>query len=405
MDSITYTSLRFFRFICQSQKVFLLYLLMAFFGITGFLYADDVDYEPDNSYYSANMLDHIHTNRQLYPKENEDWFMFYAAEDTEYTLTINNHTANIAIACALFNSNIVNIFHTTTSESISMQRLNFDHDDLYFLRITPGQQLIIGQSIQYDININNTKQFDLYEPDNVQNNARPIVIDDDFPQYRSFHNQDDIDWLMLYGTKDTIYTIKTANKSSACKYTIEIMNTKKETIGPTEEKEIPFRCDNDQIYYIKIFSSNSNVCKNSYYTIQITYETGVLLNTIEGRILDACSKVPLEQAMIKLCNSDCNRTGISIPGGFFIIANIETCFDCNIIIQKKYYTEYPITIPSLDACKEKDFYIYPKPEFSEVLFILKILSGIQADSTSFFNLSHAVGLLQTIAGLKKCPPK
>jgi hypothetical protein len=391
------------------KKVYGLHILIALITcitITNHLYAfDENDYEPDNSFYSANMLDHGQ-NRTLMDKD-EDWFMFYAAQESDYSLIINNDS-DINITFTIYNSKISNIFHSTTSDSSTIFPMTFPDADLYYISLKPSQELSGNKIILYNIKVQNSRQYDAYEPDNSQNDATPIVIDDNKPQYRNFHDTDDVDWVIFYGIKDEIYSIETTNQSSSCSYTVEIVNTGlKDSIKPSETETIPFPCDSQQIYYLKIIPSN--ICEHSYYSIFITLDAAIELKSVDGRILNACSKFPVEKVNLSLSDGYYTGSGVSRSSGIYSIDNINKRFDCEIHVSKNHYVDYSFTIPDLKKYMEdgvdRDLYIYPEPDISEVIQILKKLSGQRTDDTFLYKLSYVICLMQTMAGLRQCSPE
>jgi hypothetical protein len=54
---------------------------------------------------------------------------------------------------------------------------------------------------------------------------------------------------------------------------------------------------------------------------------------------------------------------------------------------------------------DRDLYIYPEPDISEVIQILKKLSGQRTDDTFLYKLSYVICLMQTMAGLRQCSPE
>jgi len=170
---------------------------------------------------------------------------------------------------------------------------------------------------------------DVYEPDNTFEKARIIVPDNQYEQYRNFHDSEDVDWILFLGVKDVTYSIEASLSGSDCDIVIEIYANDGETIirGPWDWNGIgsnefmSFQCPEDNTYYIKIYNNNQNSSSDTGYKFKIYRPIGVFPGFISGIIKVQGTQEPVRGVRLRTVNG--TGSGISDRDGIYVIVDEE----------------------------------------------------------------------------------
>jgi len=163
---------------------------------------------------------------------------------------------------------------------------------------------------------------DEFEDDNFYYDAVYFVVnsEDQHPQLHSFHDNQDVDWIMFHAISGTSYKVSTSNLGENCDIAIKIYDTDGVTLiaerdkfgtGIGETIEINFK--KHGLYHIKLnnFYSN-NTGENTQYFFYIEQTTGDLLGNIIGYVINIDTNIGIEAVSVSIGN----RTVKSLNGIF-----------------------------------------------------------------------------------------
>jgi len=170
---------------------------------------------------------------------------------------------------------------------------------------------------------------DVYEPDNLSDQARIIVSDNQYPQYRNFHHTDDIDWITFFGIKDVTYSIEVFASEKSCDPVIEIYAADAETLirgpwnwgGAGNNEFLSWQCPEDGIYYLKLYNHLDATGQNTGYALKIYRPMGVFPGFISGLIKDKNTKKPIPAVTLRILNG--TGSGMSDRDGIYVIVDEE----------------------------------------------------------------------------------
>jgi len=200
---------------------------------------------------------------------------------------------------------------------------------------------------------------DVYEPDNNIEEAQIIVSDNQFAQYRNFHDNEDVDWLIFFGVKDVTYSIEAFELGENCDVVIEIYESdgQKRIIGPWNwgsegsNEFLSWYCDKDDIYYFKISNFSKTNGENTGYAIKIYRPIGVFPGFISGIIKDQGSNEPVRGVRLRTVNG--TGSGISDRDGIYVLVDEEGIYTLDARANgfenfKKNVRIYPLDETSLN---------------------------------------------------------
>jgi len=170
---------------------------------------------------------------------------------------------------------------------------------------------------------------DIYEPDNLFEQARIIVPDNQYPQYHNFHEIGDTDWMLFYGVKDVTYSIEAFELGSQCDVVMEIYKNDGETLikgkwnwsGTATNEFMSWQCPEDSIYYLKIYNHLETSGLNTGYAIKIYRPIGVFPGFISGLIKDNRYNTPVGGVKLRTVNG--TGSGLSDRDGIYVIVDEE----------------------------------------------------------------------------------
>ncbi|MBF0452130.1 MAG: hypothetical protein HQK75_15620 [Candidatus Magnetomorum sp.] len=170
---------------------------------------------------------------------------------------------------------------------------------------------------------------DSYEPDNTFENARIIVPDNQYAQYRNFHDSDDVDWIIFLGIKEVTYSIEAFQLDSMSDVVIEIYANDGETLiygpwnwsGSGSNEFLSWKCPEDNTYYFKISNHQKSNGTNSGYAFKIYRPIGVFPGFISGLIKVRGTNEPVRGVRLRTVNG--TGSGISDRDGIYVLVDEE----------------------------------------------------------------------------------
>ncbi|KPA14106.1 cell surface protein [Candidatus Magnetomorum sp. HK-1] len=192
-----------------------------------------------------------------------------------------------------------------------------------------AEDVLNNISLPVKIEIFQQKNPDVYESDNNFENARIIVPDNQYAQYRNFHDSDDVDWMLFLGVKDVTYSIEASQLGSNCDIVIEIYSNDGETLirgpwnwsGPGSNEFMSWKCPDDNAYYIKVYNNQENSLTDTGYQFKIYRPIGVFPGFISGIIKVRGTRDPVRGVRLRTVNG--TGSGISDRDGIYVIVDEE----------------------------------------------------------------------------------
>lgn len=168
------------------------------------------NYETDNSTTEAQMLilDSNSQTHNICPKGDQDWVEIQATRGTTFTVeTLNLSPDSDTYLCLYDRSgNQLNCDRDSGAGLGSRVVMKNVSDDLYFARVMDENDEVAGDSTQYKLRASTSALEDANEPDNSQEQAKPVPLDGTAQQH-NIHTQDDNDWVKFTVEGNTTYTI------------------------------------------------------------------------------------------------------------------------------------------------------------------------------------------------------
>ena len=171
---------------------------------------------------------------------------------------------------------------------------------------------------------------DIYEDDNMYNQASVIVINDESAQLHDLHSDQDEDWIQFYGLDSVTYQVEVNNPGSGIDPYIKLYNQdgvslldSSDDYGPGENETLLWPCNNEGVYFAQIGHVNTSSYgdENEYQLELITPDLFSLPSYLTGTIMSR-SAAPVSRARIKVSNSSSGSrgSGLSLSNGSFIVS-------------------------------------------------------------------------------------
>lgn len=151
---------------------------------------------------------------------------------------------------------------------------------------------------------------DLYEPDDAPQKAGFILVNDNDPQQRNFHEPNDKDWLQFYGASGQVYALEATPIDTSCNLVMELHDSQGSILEPINDCRKEWRCPADSVYYIQIYLAEAGSNEESTgYEFKIYTATAGFPGILTGAITDAITRTPIKSAKIKTEANAC----LSLP--------------------------------------------------------------------------------------------
>jgi len=213
-----------------------------------------------------------------------------------------------------------------------------------------AEDILNNVSLPVNTQVNQLSKPDIYEPDNLFDQAKIIVPDNQFAQYHNFHDTGDSDWILFYGVKDVTYSIEAFDLGSQCDVVLEIYKNDGETLikgkwnwsGTGSNEFMSWQCPEDNIYYLKIYNHLDTGGLNTGYAIKIYRPIGVFPGFISGLIKDNRNNNPVGGVRLRTVNG--TGSGLSDKDGIYVIVDEEGIYTLEAIVDgfEKYKTNVRI---------------------------------------------------------------
>ncbi|MBF0452393.1 MAG: putative Ig domain-containing protein [Candidatus Magnetomorum sp.] len=342
-------------------------------------------FEPDDDLPLSIPLDH-YLQRSFHEPSDKDIMYFYAQANQTYTISIfrTRTSPDVLFELSFYTKDISSRWFSAP-QTQSSQEWDCQQSGLYYLTamLATGETgITTGEN--YQIMLTFPEKTDAYEQDDRQGTARPIDINGRSPQYHTFHNETDTDWVKFFGIKDVTYTVKCFPDLYNQRLSINLFN---DTMTPVSEyrKRIKSRfqgrdvtCPKTGIYYINILPDVNtwNDAVLFAYTLSVSIMEGPNLGGgyIQGRVEDRFdANVPLSDVGLFI-NGEKTST-LVIHGNYSIYCGNKTG-PIDLIAQKGEYLNYieQIDCPAFPEVKHHDIVMNHK--LKSIIAILQLQAGI-----------------------------
>ncbi|KPA18773.1 hypothetical protein MHK_001004 [Candidatus Magnetomorum sp. HK-1] len=366
------------------------------------------EFENDDNYFAANYLDQVQYHN-IHQINDVDWVKFYAVENTAYTITASQLERYCDISLVLYNfyEQDTFLYKANKGGDGENETLTFTcaRNSLYHLKIEPSKPYVYGKETFYCISLTNSKNYDVFESDDTINKAKSLVVNADFPQIHSLHNNNDSDLFKFYAQSINKYTIKIINFNIHCKFIIE--NSKTGDIEHINDGKTIEIINTEGLIYLKISSFN-NLCNHSTYSIRADILSGVPNDlVVYGCIMDICSKKTINNAII-ISDSYHDPKSATTDSGYFEFIDHEkttepVLFRVNVdpmnSIEK--YLNYQLNLVVDQRIINITIYLISNIE--HLIENLKQLSGINPEQENYFplKLEHIICRMKSLSGETK----
>jgi len=217
---------------------------------------------------------------------------------------------------------------TRTGDRYSGVWDHFDHYGTYQIAFF-AEDILNNVSLPVNTKVVQRINPDIYEPDNVFDQSRIIVPDNQYAQRHNFHEIGDTDWMLFYGIKDVTYSIEAFDLGSQCDVVMEIYKNDGETLikgkwnwsGTGSDEFMSWLCPEDNMYYLKIYNHLDTAGIDTGYAIKIYRPIGVFPGFISGLIKDNRNNAPVGGVKLRTING--TGSGLSDKDGIYVIVDEE----------------------------------------------------------------------------------
>jgi len=171
---------------------------------------------------------------------------------------------------------------------------------------------------------------DLYESDDTYMQASPIIIEDPKSQCHNFFDPYDEDWIKFYALSGLEYTIEASELGLQTDVVLEIYDTDGTTmlvqenspVSPRSDEVYYWTCPSDGWYYVRLRPFDPSVSgEGTDYKFEIYIVEADISGTLGGTVMDADTKVPIEDAVVKVIGKGSGTTNDSGFYAFVLSAN------------------------------------------------------------------------------------
>jgi hypothetical protein len=305
---------------------------------------------------------------------------------------------------------------------------------------------------------------DAYEDDNSSSQAKLILPNDSAgDQLHNFHSADDADWVKFYGIAEKFYRVRASNPGADCDVAVELYDSSgNRLLGPIDdvdkggEEYFEWRCPADGFYFIKAyFAAAIFLGDKTNYALSVEDMSAPMGGKIDGLVQKTDFTTAIVGAKITASATNGSKTVYSNGIGYYSIPSLEAgvynltvtasgyksvsisvtvsdgltsngCVimypedtpktyykdadrdgygDPNNSIQSSNSTPPAGYVNSAGDCNDNDPSVHPTLSLSDVIAILKILSGMNTAPPICLKdyrlgMSDAIHILQIVAGLR-----
>jgi len=367
------------------------------------------EYEKSDITIITKVLDNVQ-QRNFHTEGDEDWSMIYGIEDVNYTITFDNVLQDCDAVIEIYNNTgktcIKSLKYSAISEAKTLSWL-CDKSDIYYIKVFNFNPNIFGNDTSYELSCVNSSNADLYEYDDLLENARNIDINKFDCQHHNFHDKGDCDWVKFYGIEGKHYTIQVSNQEAKSNIQLELWASNDTNIDikhPSEiikEKSIFFYCEKKGIYFVKTKNKDINIFgKNTGYDLKVFIpEGGNFTSMITGLITDACSGIPIVNAC---ANVNFKNSFISNTKGAYVLRHDETGIH-TVYAEATGYNNFSENVffePISNFLEPFDIKMYPVVSIKDAVVALQILAGISPVDCYDINkitLDYVINMLSDIS--------
>ncbi len=214
-------------------------------------------------------------------------------------------------------------------------------------------------SLSEKTSVYQSKGPDIYENDDIPDQATFIVVNDETHQHRSFHDPGDEDWVKFYGISGIIYTTEVSNRSIDSDAVIELYGPDSATrLISSVQTIMNWGCLREGIYYIKIKNMNTQgFGENTPYDFKIYHPTGPSFSGyIKGNITSIVSGQAIADAKIR---TDAAGSALSSPDGRYLMIHEPGKFTMTIEANGYKSVGHPSISVSEGGTTVKNFMLEP----------------------------------------------
>jgi len=252
---------------------------------------------------------------------------------------------------------------------------------------------ILGnKSLPLTASVIQTTGPDVFEPDNIPEQAKSVMINAEEARHHTFYEPGDKDWVKFYGIVGKNYRIEVSHLESNSRPVVELYDSdmkllRKKNLFDSVNDGIAYmerRVIREGIYYVCLSNEYSELSMtNTGYDLWVGNPEGALPGVIYGQITDIYCN-PLEDIIIKTADNSC----ISNSNGIYAIKYPETGIN-SLLFESFFYEGITTSVKvgelteiRIDIQMEKQDY-----QLSDAIKALQILSGFEINSDCLSNIT------------------